>query len=317
MSGTTSFNIHKIKIEPGDPHKVVGEPSAVRYQVNPCTDTIASEEPLEVWLKLQLPGHTRPTKLITTMRSPGDDLNLVRGWLHTSGLVEDKADIQSLTHTGTGRLQHGQSNQVLVTMGPNITLDTRGQQRVEYAHSGCGVCGQQSIETLLTKLPESTAGGGLPLPLAWVYPLAQTLKSQQPVFAQTGGNHGAGLFELTALLADNLTLTDVREDVGRHNALDKLIGAHLPDLLETAGHQYGVVLSGRISFDLVQKAAMANITFVLAMGAPSSLAIELARECDICLVGFIKAGSMNIYSCPERILCEPPDTGQSSPSSNT
>lgn len=310
MSGLTSFNIHKIKIEPGDSHSQTSGGGAVDYRVVPCVDTIASEEPLEVWLKLQLPGDCRPTKLITTMRSPGDDLNLVRGWLHTSAVVENNADIQSLTHTGTGRVQRGQSNQVLVTMRPNITLDTSQHQRLEYVHSGCGVCGQQSIETLLTKLPASIAGSDLPLPVAWVYPLAQTLKSQQAVFAQTGGNHGAGLFELTALMADNLTLFDVREDIGRHNALDKLIGAHLSDLLATTGRQYGVVLSGRISFDLVQKAAMANISFVLAMGAPSSLAIELARECDICLVGFIKAGSMNIYSFPERILFDKAPTNR-------
>lgn len=305
VSELKSFNIHTVKVTPNETLSNAGEPLGYsNYQSLPCTDVVASEAPLEVWIKYQTPGHSRPSKLITTMRSPGDDLNLVRGWLHTSGLLRNSADMQSLTHIGSGRVQQGTSNQVLLTLRPNIKLDTIAHQRQEYAHSGCGVCGQQSIETILTKLPPNITVSGLALPVAWVYPLALALRKHQQVFAQTGGNHGAGLFELSALTRGKLTLLDVCEDIGRHNALDKLIGAHLPTLLNSAKGQYGVVLSGRISFDLVQKAAMANVGFILAMGAPSSLAIELAIDCDICLIGFIKAGSMNIYSCPERVQCD-------------
>jgi FdhD protein len=223
---------------------------------------------------------------------------LVRGWLHSSGLLSNKEQLQTIAHTGSEQLKHGHSNQVLITLKPQIRLDIEDHRRLEYASSSCGVCGQQSIEALLDKLPTDSAVFDGHLDLSDIYPLSQSLRNNQPAFAQTGGNHGAGLFELVKGLRPELL--DVREDVGRHNALDKLIGANLSKLTDGPGF-YGVVLSGRVSFDLVQKAAMANIKFIIAIGAPSSLAIELANECDICVVGFVKETSLNLYSAKHYI----------------
>tara|TARA_R110002012_G_scaffold137213_2_gene292008 strand:+ start:350 stop:1360 length:1011 start_codon:yes stop_codon:yes gene_type:complete len=280
-------------------------------------DTIASEEPLEIWLKHPLKQRGNASLLLTTMRSPGDDIALVIGWLHTSGLLANSADIQSVTHTGSERIKGNEANQILVTLHPQSDFDITSAQsqsgrHIEYVNSGCGVCGQRSIDVLLDKIPQRDTPNNASLFSNEVLSLADALRQQQTAFAATGGSHGAGLFVLTEHANLNAPQTgankliDVHEDIGRHNALDKLIGANLPMLLvgnaPKKPKEYGVVISSRISFDLVQKAAMANIGMILAMGAPSSLAIELAKECDICLVGFISQKRINVYTCDHRIV---------------
>jgi FdhD protein len=304
------FDVNKVKLSSSPSLTFDGaeDEAITNWHISEMSDHIISEEPLEIWLKhASTDLQSSSTELLmTTMRSPDDDLNLVRGWLHTSGIVSDSSSIQTITHTGSDRLKHNDTNQVLITMKPNVKLDIRQYNRLEYASSSCGVCGQQSIETFLEKLPSGLAQFEGKLPVSAIYSLAQSLRNKQYVFAQTGGNHGAGLFEIANEANPEMRteLIDVREDVGRHNALDKLIGANLDKLVEraeTGSTSYGAVLSGRVSFDLVQKAAMANIKLIIAMGAPSSLAIELARECDICIVGFVKQGSFNIYTRPECI----------------
>ncbi|ABG41355.1 formate dehydrogenase, subunit FdhD [Paraglaciecola sp. T6c] len=283
-------------------------------------DIIASEEPLEIWLKHPLKQGGNASLLLTTMRSPGDDTALVRGWLHTSGLLANSADIQSVTHTGSERIKGNEANQILVTLHPQSDFDvtsaqSQGGSHIEYVNSGCGVCGQRSIDVLLDKIPHRDTPNNaslFSLLTKEVLSLADALRQQQTAFAATGGSHGAGLFvlpehaNLNAPQTGANRLIDVREDIGRHNALDKLIGANLPMLLvgnsPEKPKEYGVVISSRISFDLVQKAAMANIGMILAMGAPSTLAIELANECDICLVGFISQKRINVYTCDHRIV---------------
>lgn len=309
MQAVKTFLVNKVK---------KSKPSNVllpEWQVEYCSDSIVAEEPLEIWLKQQSSSSSKPERLMTTMRSPGDDINLVAGWLHTSGLVGQASCVQSISHTGSEHLRQGTSNQILVTMMPNERVDTTQQNRLEYASSSCGVCGQQSIESLLEKLPNSSKQLKAILPFTAIYPLAQALLEKQVVFEKTGGNHGAGLFEIRSKAP--WELIDVREDVGRHNALDKLIGANFElllgdnedDFAADPAPDYGIVLSGRVSFDLVQKAAMANIRLIIAMGAPSSLAIELANECDICMVGFVKETSFNLYSAEETIDMQPASVG--------
>jgi FdhD protein len=297
LQAVKKFLVSKAKIEQTQ------EQSSLHWQIAQCEDAIVSEEPLEIWLKQQISPPSKPERLMITMRSLGDDINMVTGWLHTSGLVASSSHIQSVVHTGIAHLKQGTSNQVLVTLVPNVQVDSRQHQRLEYVNSSCGVCGQQSIETLLDKLPQSEKSLKPLLIPQQIFPLAAALREKQDVFAQTGGNHGAGLF-LAAPQNTNDSYTDlidVREDVGRHNALDKVIGANLPMLLAPQQNHFGVILSGRVSFELVQKAAMANIKLIIAMGAPSSLAISLAIECDICIVGFVKEHSFNVYSVPEYI----------------
>jgi FdhD protein len=318
LQAIRSFPISKAKLKINS--KSAQDSPAAEWQIADVSDHIISEEPLEIWLKQHFASAptlsannftekiTTNTKLLmTTMRSPGDDINLVRGWLHTSGLLTDSGNIQTIAHAGAEHLKQGQSNQILITLKPTVQLDIKQYSRLEYASSSCGVCGQQSIESLLDKLPCGLTRFEGKLALFAIYPLTQALRSRQQAFAQTGGNHGAALFELGNEEnpdAVNLGLMDVREDVGRHNALDKLIGANFEKLIEGSqpgSTSCGLVLSGRVSFDLVQKAAMANIKLIIAMGAPSSLAIELAKECDICIVGFVKETSFNIYSAEQYI----------------
>ncbi|MDO6558121.1 formate dehydrogenase accessory sulfurtransferase FdhD [Paraglaciecola chathamensis] len=289
----------------------------------PIDDQVASEEPLEIWLKHPLKQAGKASLLLTTMRSPGDDIALVKGWLHTSGLLDNDADVQRITHTGSGRVKGSMANQVLVTLHPQShfdihSLQSQGGSHIEYVNSGCGVCGQRSIDVLLDKIPAQETQSRTKLNAREVFSLAANLRSQQGVFVLTGGCHGAGLFILGKAHTHQSELVDVREDIGRHNALDKLIGANLsllmPEKTPKQGAEitaekpaekapeYGVVISSRISFDIVQKAAMANIGMILAMGAPSSLAIELAQECDICIAGFIGQKRINVYTCDHRIV---------------
>ncbi|WP_299074022.1 formate dehydrogenase accessory sulfurtransferase FdhD [uncultured Paraglaciecola sp.] len=265
-------------------------------------DCVVTEEPLEIWLSAYPSASL--TLLFTTMRTPGDDLNLVRGWLLSSGAIQNGSNILSIKHTGTGRLKEQPTNRVQVHLAVDANVDLTAYQRVEVMNSACGVCGQQSIENILDKRsqPVITYSQTSLLPITAIHSLTQQLRYKQIIFNQTGGTHGAGLFD------QSWQLLDVREDIGRHNALDKLIGAneHLlavencPDNLVL-----GVVLSSRASFELVQKAAMANLGFIIALGAPSSLAIELAKDCDICLIGFVKSSDditeFNVYSSTHRV----------------
>jgi FdhD protein len=273
-----------------------------RWLSHSIIDHIISEEPLEIWLKILSPEAMPASLLLTLMRTPGDDLNLVTGWLYTSGIIESLVSIHSINHTGQGRLKNATTNQILVTLVGGALVDITQQQRQEYVNSACGVCGQQSIEQLLSRLERVRATSNKVaslLSLATVTQIAAKLSTQQPLFQQTGGNHGVALFNAQQ------NIIDVREDVGRHNALDKLIGANAQKLLHdntvTETAPMGVILSGRVGFEIIQKAAMANIRYVLAFGAPSSLAIELALETDIALLGFIKNRGFNVY-CNRQLL---------------
>ena len=268
-----------------------------------CNDLIVTEEPLEIWLSAH--PAAAPVLLFTTMRTPGDDLNLVKGWLYSSGAIEDITKITSIYHTGTGRLKSQSTNRVQVNLGDGANFDFAVYQRVEIMNSACGVCGQHSIENLLDKLPQGlTLDASISrLPIAAIGALAQQLRDKQKIFEQTGGNHGVALFD------HRLQVLDVREDVGRHNALDKLIGANMPMLAvdnHSIASSVGLVLSSRASFELVQKAAMVNVRYIIAMGAPSSLAIDLAKDCDMCLIGFIKSSAVsmefNVYSNPHMLV---------------
>jgi FdhD protein len=281
-----------------------------------CNDVVVTEEPLEIWLSA---APNLPSKLLlTTMRTPGDDLNLVRGWLYSSGAIGDITKISSIKHTGTGRLKSQSTNRVQVNLALGANFDLAAYQRVEVMNSACGVCGQQSIENILDQLPRGfTSDAESPLlAITAIHSLIQQLRDKQVIFGQTGGNHGVALFDLpvrTDQAEQRLQVLDVREDVGRHNAFDKLIGANL-DMLAVNSHSdelvLGVVLSSRASFELVQKAAMVNIRYIVAMGAPSSLAIDLAKDCDICLLGFVKSSqsstgnaiAFNVYSSPQLLV---------------
>lgn len=251
------------------------------------SDWVAVEEPLEIWIKFAQ-SQAKPSPLTVTMRTPGDDLNLVKGWLlSTASLSLD--DIIDVKHTGTEALKSGQSNRIVVTLKDAVQDTINQLGRSEIISSSCGVCGFKQIEKLMDELHQSQrkANSRINLDNNQIFALTHHLKENQPLFAATGGVHGVGLFDATGILLD------VHEDVGRHNAMDKLIGAHYEKLSSSS---YGVVLSGRVSFDMVQKAVKAGIVMIVAIGAPSSLAIELAKEADISLYGFINSNKINRYA---------------------
>lgn len=277
------------------------------WQSNQSEDAVVVEEPLEIWITILAPQQTGVVEsvkgpFVTMMRTPGDDIHLATGWLLSSGLIDSVQQIVSIHHSGAARLKGQSSNQLQVTLSYVSRPDLRDFQRQEVANSACGVCGQQSIESLLHVLEQKTntpAPAVKPIAIKAVSELVLDISARQAVFKQTGGNHGVALFN------QNLAILDVREDVGRHNAFDKVIGANAASLfcqysdnklIDFAALPCGVILSGRVGFEMIQKALMANLSFVLALGAPSSLALELAREADIALVGFIKPQRFNIYS---------------------
>ena len=255
-------------------------------------DTVAAEEPLEI----RLGG----TPLAVTMRTPGDDFDLVHGFLATEGVIGGHDDIAGLRYCNSvdddGRNTY---NVVDVDLAPGVPMPDTGLERNFYTSSSCGVCGKASIDAIRTKTRFDVAGDDLRLPLEVLFTLPDELRAAQQVFDKTGGLHAAGLFT-----ADG-KLVALREDVGRHNAVDKVIGDGVrAGRLPLSGHV--LMVSGRASFELTQKAAMAGIPVLAAVSAPSSLAVELAREVGITLVGFLRGDGCNVYTRPERIVFPQP-----------
>ncbi|MDP9149708.1 MAG: formate dehydrogenase accessory sulfurtransferase FdhD [Myxococcota bacterium] len=275
------------------------------------TDTLAVEEPLEIRLAWQ-PATGTPRSLVElgadvgaverplsiTMRTPGADMELALGFLVGEGIVRSRDDVASCQHCGPPVRPDGSSNTVRVTLGRGHAVDLARLERHFYTSSSCGVCGKTSIEAVRSA-PHAPLLDGTPLLAAEIiHGLPGQLRRRQEVFQRTGGLHAAGLFDATGhLLA-------LREDVGRHNALDKLVGARLLDGgLPASDHV--LLVSGRASFELVQKAVMAGIPVLAAVGAPSSLAVELAREEGMTLLGFVRDGRFNIYVGGHRIQERP------------
>jgi len=251
-------------------------------------DTVAAEEPLEI----RLTG----TPLAVTMRTPGDDFDLVHGFLTTEGVIRSADDVAALRYCnsvdGEGRNTY---NVVDVHLAPGVAAPDTALDRNFVTSSSCGVCGKASIDAIRTKTPFDVAGDAARVPLEVLLELPDRLRAAQEVFAKTGGLHAAGLFT-----ADG-ELVALREDVGRHNAVDKVIGDGVrAGRLPLAGHV--LMVSGRASFELTQKAAMAGIPVLAAVSAPSSLAVELAREVGITLVGFLRGDGGNVYTCQERVV---------------
>ena len=258
------------------------------------TDQLAVEEPLEIRLVFG-PKETRESRsLAITMRTPGDDLALAAGFLLGEGVVRDPREIEQLEHCGPVVEGRTTSNIVKVELAPNVTLDLPSLERNFYTTSSCGICGKASLDAV-------ELSGIKPLPATdWklseeaLYALAPQLGEQQQIFAATGGLHAAGWFDHRG------RILSVHEDVGRHNAMDKLIGLQFRSGRLPLNNS-GILLSGRASFELAQKALMAGVPMVVAVGAPSSLAVEVAQRFGMTLVGFVSAERFNVYAGAERI----------------
>lgn len=257
-------------------------------------DVVAVEEPLEIRVAFVEGDERRETALAVTMRTPGSDPDLAMGFLFTEGIISAAEDVESIAHCEPAGAGESRENVITVRLADGVVLDTERLQRNFYVTSSCGVCGKASLEALRVQAPIDPAPMDLHVPAAVLLALPDELRKHQRVFESTGGLHGAALFNVAGMLEA------VREDVGRHNALDKLVGASLRRGA-LPWRAWGLLLSGRAGFELLQKAAMAGCPLVAAVGAPSSLAVDLAREFGITLVGFLKRGGFNVYTHPERI----------------
>jgi FdhD protein len=250
-------------------------------------DLVVVEEPLEI--RVAGAGDDGPgTSLSVTMRTPGHDVELAVGFLHGEGIVRSREDVAG------SRISGLDGNIVRIQLAGGVDFDATKLQRHFYMTSSCGVCGNASLAAVERMLRSPSVDGRLRVSTALVESLSDRARAGQDVFRETGGLHASGLFDAGG------RLLDVREDVGRHNALDKLIGARL-----LAGElplsECVLFLSGRASFELLQKAAAAGIPVVAAVGAPSSLAIDLAQRTGIMLIGFLRGSSFNVYTHRERL----------------
>ncbi|WP_336518397.1 formate dehydrogenase accessory sulfurtransferase FdhD [Pollutibacter soli] len=257
-------------------------------EVLDADDELAIEEPLEINVRFENKGIPVQKCVSITMRTPGNDEELGVGFLFTEGIIqkrEDVADVSSAPVAG---------NKVLITLNKNKQPLLQNAERNFYTTSSCGVCGKTGIDAIRTTSVYKNDTDEICLPADLFYHLNDVLRKKQAVFESTGGLHASALFDLHG----NFTM--LREDVGRHNALDKVIGtAFLNDQLPL--NNSILLLSGRASFELVQKATMAGIKIIAAIGAPSSLAVQLAEETGITLIGFLRNQRFNIYSGEQRI----------------
>jgi len=257
-------------------------------------DTIATEEPLEIRvLKYNNADHdwTRYS-LAVTMRTPGSDFELAAGFLFSEGVVRSKSDIVKISYCADPR-EKQQYNIVNVYLADEVSFEPSKLSRHIYTSSSCGICGKGSIDQVKA-VCWSKPVGDFKVTFDKLSSLSAKLAASQSMFNRTGGLHASGLFDIDARLLSS------REDVGRHNALDKLVGSLLlKDRLPASGTI--LLVSGRASFELVQKAALAGMPFMAAVGAPSNLAVSLAEEYGITLVGFLRGERFNVYSSIERV----------------
>lgn len=275
-------------------HKVLSFDKGVPREF---TDTVAVEEPVEIRLLYPEKGEYTSVAVTTLMRTPGDDFELAAGFLYTEGIV-DSYDLIADINYCVGESGPQEFNIVNVTITSMEDVHFHNVDRNFYVSSGCGVCGTKTIEALRGKYERIA-----PLELDAAYPafgeelisaFPNKVREMQPLFDVTGGVHAAGLFDAQG------TLVEVREDVGRHNAVDKVIGSQLRRYnLPLMDHI--LVVSSRASYDIVQKAISARIPVIVAVGAPSSLAIDLSQQYGLTLVGFARGNSFNVYSGHQRI----------------
>lgn len=257
-------------------------------------DWLAVEEPLEIRLGFIENGKAKHNSVSITMRTPGDDFELAAGFLFTEGIVKSADQIKQIKFCGVPAKGGVYDNTVRVDLRAGVEIDFKKLERHFYTTSSCGVCGKTSIEALQTGVCEIKDRDNFVFPAEVIHQLPEILRARQNVFDKTGGLHAAALFNPAG------ELEILREDVGRHNAVDKLIGAKfLANETPLSGKL--LLVSGRASFELVQKALMAGVSILAAVGAPSSLAIELASEYKMTLLGFVRNNRFNIYCGAERI----------------
>jgi len=262
---------------------------------NKIEDLISIEEPLEISIRFKNQKKWIENIISITMRTPGNDEDLVRGFLFNERIIEKNEFIEKIEGVGETVGKYNLKNKIIVTLNNSENIDIDKIKRNFLTNSSCGVCGKTSLDSLeiikkdkiLKSLPKITKELIIKSP--------KILRDNQSEFSKTGGIHASGLF------SNNGEIVSIREDVGRHNALDKLIGYSLNKGILNPASQF-IACSGRLNFELVQKVLMTNIGILIGVGAPTSLAIDLANKFDITLVGFVKDDSFNIYSNEDRVI---------------
>jgi len=257
-------------------------------------DDVAVEEPLEIQVSSAGADGAAAKSISITMRTPGADRELAVGFLFTEGIINAADQVVSVRHYGETDPDSGLQNTVRVEIDPDVDLHLDRLQRHFYTTSSCGVCGKASLDALRVSGQSSLAAHQTPFAAKLLTDMPDIVRGQQPLFSKTGGLHAAAIFGSDGEIAI------VKEDVGRHNATDKAIGA-LFSAGKLPANQMALLVSGRASFELMQKALVAGIPLLAAVGAPSSLAVQMAKEFNMTLVGFLRDGSFNIYAGSERI----------------
>ena len=260
-------------------------------------DLVSIEEPLEISLKFKENDKWIAKNLSITMRTPGNDKDLVRGFLFNEQIVENIKDIDSIESYGEKVGQYNIQNKILATLNNSKNVNISKIKRDFLTNSSCGVCGKSSLDALEIIKKEKTDSSEPKITKDIIILSPNILKTNQSEFSKTGGIHASGLF------SSNGDLINLKEDVGRHNALDKLIGsAMINDQIE-AKNQF-ITCSGRLNFELVQKVLMTNIGIMVGVGAPTSLAIDLANKFDMTLIGFVKKDSFNVYTNNKKVIVD-------------
>ena len=258
-------------------------------------DLISIEEPLEISLKYKNQDSWETNSLSITMRTPGHDKDLVRGFLFNEQIIENLNDIENIESFGDKVGQYNIQNKILVTLSNSKNINISKIKKDFLTNSSCGVCGKSSLDALEIIKKDKTPKSNPKLSKEVIINSPSVLRKNQSEFAKTGGIHASGLF------SSNGKLISLREDVGRHNALDKLIGDSLINNRLRPNDQF-ITCSGRLNFELVQKVLMTNIGLMIGVGAPTSLAIDLANRFDMTLVGFVKEDSFNIYTNNQKVI---------------
>ena len=258
-------------------------------------DLISIEEPLEITIKFKNKEIWNENIISITMRTPGNDKDLVRGFLFNERIIEKIEYIDKIESVGENVGQYSLKNKIVATINNSENVDIDKIKRNFLTNSSCGVCGKTSLDSLEVIKKDKILKSLPKISHEIIMKSPTTLRENQSEFSKTGGIHASGLF------SDNGDVVAIKEDVGRHNALDKLIGYALEKKLLNPSNQF-LTCSGRLNFELVQKALMSNIGVLIGVGAPTSLAIDLANKFDMTLVGFVKQDSFNIYSNKERII---------------
>ena len=257
-------------------------------------DQVAVEEPLEIRLGYETPDGRTESSISITMRTPGHDAELATGFLFTESIIRESDDIAFVKPCGPPAPDSGNTNVVRVELESGVDVDLDRLERHFYTTSSCGVCGKTSIDALRVSGAKDPASDNTRFDRKILTALPDTLRAAQRIFDETGGLHAAAAFSTAG------EIVVIHEDVGRHNAVDKVVGTLLSEGMLPA-NDLGLLVSGRASFELMQKTVMAGMPLLAAISAPSSLAVDLAREFNITLVGFLRGNTFNIYSAEERI----------------